>query len=118
MTVREMFGNERWVTVDENCRTPYIRGEFYTDRTIKQAEITICGLGSFELYINGKRIGKDMFVPANSNYHAFDQQFCFAQFGERLSHRIYCQRYDITEEMEQNNCIGVALAPGWYPIYG
>ena len=113
MKFEEMFGNAKWVSPLEKCDTPYIRGEFSAKQGIKSAKITICGLGWFELYLNGNRVSDDLFTPANSDYHFCENQSCLKLFGEQLSHRIYCLQYDVLTYLREQNCIGIALAPGW-----
>ena len=114
MKSKEMFGNALWVSPNGNCDTPYIRGEFSLSGGVRKAEITICGLGFFELSFNGRRVGDDLFVPVTSDYHFYEEQLCYKKHGEELSHRIYCLKYDVTEYLRSENCIGVLLAPGWY----
>lgn len=114
MKFKEMFGEACWVSTNGRCDTPYIRGEFVLPEEIAAAEITICGLGFFELSLNGKRVGDDLFVPVTSDYHFYEEQICYKKHGEILSHRIYCLKYDIKSYLQSENCIGVLLAPGWY----
>lgn len=114
MKFNEMFGAASFVSPDEICDTPYIRGEFSLPDSVESAEITICGLGFFELSLNGRRVGDDLFVPVTSDYHFYKEQYCYKNFGEQLSHRIYCLKYDVAEYLVEKNCIGVLLAPGWY----
>ncbi|MCR5485558.1 MAG: glycoside hydrolase family 78 protein [Clostridiales bacterium] len=118
MTSNEMFGAASWVTPSDKCDTPFIRGYFNAEKGEK-AEITVCGLGFFELFINGKRASSDLFVPADSDYHFFPEQECLTLHGEITSHRIYCLKYDITCLIEDGkNSVSVFLAPGWYKPYG
>lgn len=37
-------------------------------KDIKQATLHICGLGVYEAYINGQKVGQDMLAPAPTNY--------------------------------------------------
>lgn len=45
-------------------RTSWPRAE----KGIKQATLHICGLGVYEAYINGRKVGRDMLAPAPTNY--------------------------------------------------
>lgn len=118
MKASELFGKAKWVSPMEQCDTPYIRGEFAAEKEIQKASITICGLGWFMLYLNGRKVGDELFTPANTDYQHCPEMHYSEYFGEVLSHRIYCLEYDITDylfkESDACNCIGVALAPGWY----
>ena len=118
MTYTELFGGAKFVTPSEACDTPYIRGEFDAASAVRSAVITACGLGIVELYLNGARVSDELFVPVNSDFHAYENQPCFKLFGEETAHRIWCLRYDITARMAEKNCIGAALAPGWYQPFG
>lgn len=104
----------------DNCMVPYIRGEFHLDKKVKRAELTACGLGLVTLYLNGKPVSDDLFVPAASDYHYTENRYCFTKYGEHTSHRIYCLRYDVTDMLCEHNCIGAALSIGWYHsrVYG
>ncbi len=113
MKFNELFGNAVWVSPNGKSDTPYIRGEFKTEKEINNAEIVICGLGFFELTLNGKKVSDDLFTPANTDYHPAERH-CQKAYGEILSHRIYCMKYDVKEYLSEENCIGVALGPGWY----
>ncbi|MCQ2446978.1 MAG: alpha-L-rhamnosidase N-terminal domain-containing protein, partial [Clostridia bacterium] len=114
MNAYEMFGAARWVSPCGECDTPYIRGEFSLGKKIKSAEITICGLGFFELYLNGQRVSDEKFNPVNSDFHFYPDQHCYKVYGEVTSHRIYAVKYDVKDFLTEENCIGVLLAPGWY----
>ena len=45
---------DKFSTFEEFVPAPYFRKEFRLDFIPVEAEITICGLGFYELYINGK----------------------------------------------------------------
>lgn len=113
MKPQELFGSAKWVSPNGKSDTPYIRGEFTVKKEVAKAEINICGLGFFKLFINGKKVSNDLFTPANSEFH-FVENHCFKAFGERLSCRIYSMKYDVKEYLAKENCIGVSLGAGWY----
>ena len=69
MKHREIFGEARWLSPRFSLDAVLFRSEIEIKKQIKKAEITVCGLGWFILYINGKRVGVDEFVPAYSDYH-------------------------------------------------
>lgn len=121
MTDKEMFGEARWVSPGSGTDTPCLR-KVFESKGGETGRITICGLGFFELYINGHRVNEEVFVPVNSDYHPMPHAHCVQAFGEELRHRIYCMTFDISEWLrEGDNCIGVMLGPGYYasePRYG
>ena len=42
----------------------YMRSEFELDKEVRHATLYICGLGMYEAYINGKKVGDDVLAPA------------------------------------------------------
>ena len=76
--------------------SPYFRKSFVIE-DISNAELTICGLGFYELYINGKRITKGYFAPYISNPDDL----------------LYYDKYDLTPYISQGeNVIGIQLGNG------
>jgi alpha-L-rhamnosidase len=84
---------------------PLFRKNFRVDRKIKSARLYVCGLGYYEAYINGERVGDRMLDPGWTNY----------------ARRIQYATYDITGMLDEgHNAIGVMLGNGWYnplPLY-
>jgi len=91
-----------WLGSDQvisNESSPYFRREFILEKELKEAVIYICGLGYYELEINGKKIGDHVLDPAQTDYEK----------------RIFYVRYDITKHLsEKENCLGVILGNGWF----
>ncbi|GAB3290912.1 glycoside hydrolase family 78 protein [Hymenobacter humi] len=46
----------------------YFRKEFMADKPIKQATASIIGLGLYELYLNGQRVGDQVLAPGPTDY--------------------------------------------------
>ena len=75
--------------------------------------ISICGLGFFELYINGARVSGDVFAPVTSDYCKREFTVCGRPFPEELRHRVYYVKYDVSGYLQPGkNAICVALGPG------
>lgn len=103
----------KWVCAD-NCESPYIRRTFYV-LDITEARISICGLGLFQLYINGYRISDDLLVPAWTDYEDKGKRRLLYPINDHFTHRINYLSYDITSYLIQGkNAIGVLLGNGWY----
>lgn len=114
MTHEQMFGKARWLGCDGVTRTPLLRASFDAPR-VKSAQITICGLGYFRLYINGVPASDDLFVPVTSDYAPRDITVNGQPFDEVLRHRCYCLQYDVAQLLrEGRNEIAVALGPGFF----
>ena len=82
---------------------PMMRKEFSVSKTIKSATAYISGLGHFEMYLNGNKIGDHFLDPGWTNYAKHAQYVTF----------------DITKDLQQGkNAVGVMLGNGFYYIPG
>ena len=54
-------------TLTEYVPAPYLRKSFRLEVLPEKAELLICGLGFYELYVNGRRITKGLLSPYISN---------------------------------------------------
>ena len=98
----------------ETCEAPLIAGEFYLEETCKLS-INICGLGFFELYINGKKVSEDLFVPVWSDYSSRNGQRLKYPINDQRSYQVYYCTYDLSEYVQKGkNTIEVLLGNGWY----
>lgn len=80
---------------------PLIRKAFNVDAKLKKATLYICGLGHFELSLNGKKVG-DHFLDAG--WTKYDKQALYVPF-------------DVTSQLlAGKNTIGVMLGNGFYYI--
>ncbi len=50
-------------TTQKNIAAPYLRRTIVFDKVPEKAELTVCGLGFYELYVNGKRLTKGHMSP-------------------------------------------------------
>ena len=76
----------------------YLRKEFDLDKQVAKATLYICGLGMYEAFINGKRIGDQVLAPAPTDYRR----------------TVLYNAFDVTQLLEKNNAIGVILGNGRY----
>lgn len=115
MTFHEVFKDARWAAPDAHCDCPLMRDVIELSGETQAAEINICGLGFFELYINGARVTGDMFAPVTSDYCPRSFTVCGEPFAEQLRHRVYYMHYDVGGYLRPGrNSICVMLAPGWF----
>jgi alpha-L-rhamnosidase len=72
---------------------------FHIAKTVRIARIYSSALGSYQLYLNGKRVGDDILAPGWTDYRK----------------RIPYQVYDVTSQLRTgDNAIRALLAGGWY----
>ena len=88
-------------------------------KTNEKAVIAIGCLGTFRLYINGKKVSDDLFMPLNTDFEKrYDMEYGGFPFNEEFRHRLYCPEYDITEYLKEgNNEIIFMLGSGFYEEY-
>jgi alpha-L-rhamnosidase len=85
--------------VDVDERSNLFRREISIYKPMKRVRIHVCGLGFYELSINGRRIGDRVLNPAKTNYRK----------------QLLYDTYDVTEQLvEGRNAIGVHLGNGWF----
>ena len=80
----------------------YLRKEFTADsKEVKRATVHIAGLGLYELFINGERVGDYVLTPAPTDYRR----------------TVLYDSYDVTDKIRgggDTNAIGVTLGNGRY----
>ena len=86
--------------VDEHLFNPcpMLRKEFQVNSRVKRARLYATAHGIYSLELNGKRLGDLQLMPEVTPYRKMLQ----------------VQTYDITDLLEENNCIGAILADGWW----
>ncbi|MBN2580099.1 MAG: glycoside hydrolase family 78 protein [Pirellulales bacterium] len=86
---------------EKKTPSPVFRKEFDVRKPLKRATVFICGLGFYELRINGKKVGDRVLDPIFTRY---DQRVLYATYevGNRL--------------VEGRNALGVLLGRGFYDV--
>ncbi len=78
-----------------------LRKEFDTPKTIRRAVVSVSGLGVFELYLNGQRVGDHQLDPAYTDYQK----------------RVLYVTHDVTALLRPGrNALGVVLGNGWFNL--
>lgn len=78
---------------------PLMRREFVVSADVKQATAHVCGLGYFELYLNGAKVGDHVLDPVQTTY---DVRACYVTL-------------DITQQLQAGeNAVGLMLGNGFY----
>jgi len=94
---------------------PFFRKEFTATKKIKQATVYISGLGFYELYLNGRKIGDQVFAPAVTNYDQRTLKKLLYPYDDQSTQRVLYNTFDVTYNINQsNNAIGILLGNGWY----
>lgn len=81
---------------------PMLRTTFAVEGEVVSARLYMTSLGLYEPYLNGLRVGDQVFTPGWTSY------------GKRVQY----QTYDVTAQIAAGeNAIGVMLGDGWYRGY-
>lgn len=85
------------ITTFSRLSARYLRNEFQSASTVKRATVYISGLGMYELYINGQRIGDQVLAPNPTDYRK----------------SFFYNTHDVTEAIKKgNNAIATVLGNG------
>ena len=113
MNQMQMFGGAEWLTAPESNAQDFwiLRGKFCTGR-LNTARLRVLGLGFFHCYINGRRVGNDLFLPLNSEFEPRKDY----PTGEKLTgYHTYVPEFDVLPLLhEGENVIAVHFGGGWY----
>ena len=78
---------------------PLFRKSFNLNKAIKQARLYISGLGYYEAYLNGEKVGDHLLDPGWTQY----------------AQTVFYSAYDVTQHLKNGeNAMGVMLGNGWY----
>jgi len=86
------FGKAKWIGLvndvndEQSSRSIWLRRTIVCDKPLKRATLNICGLGFYELYVNGRKVGDEIMSTAWSDYKK----------------TIFYNTTDITSEIEKN----------------
>jgi alpha-L-rhamnosidase len=93
-----------WITMDEkpepekSLPAQYYRKEFSIGKEISSARVYATSLGIYQLFLNGEKVGDQLFTPGFTSYHK----------------RLQYQTYDVTNMLQRDNAIGAMVGDGWY----
>ncbi len=97
-----------WITADMGADTPAVLQRRFTVAGLEgvrkaagavASRLYICGLGMYEVYLNGEKVGSEYLAPG---YHSYD-------------FHLQAQTYDVTEYLrEGENEIRIWLGDGWF----
>ena len=106
------YGSQPWGQIGRSYRLParYLRKQFQTDKQVKRATAYVCGLGFFDLLLNGEKVGDHVMDPALTYF----------------SKRVLYVTFDVTRHLKSSvNTLGVILGNGrcygqlsWVPTFG
>lgn len=88
----------KWIASGEPMKNTRLFKNFALKGKVASARLYICGLGLYEPYLNGKKIGDEFLTPYCNDYSQWLQY----------------QTYDISQMLTEQNQLSVLLGDGWY----
>ena len=96
---REEPWTGRWISPARDRNSALLRRRFPCKKREGAARLYLCGLGVYEAYLNGTKVGDEYLAPG---YHAYD-------------FHLAVQTYDVTALLwEGENSLVIALGEGWF----
>lgn len=111
MTQQEIFGRAKWIGAPEASDVAPLFVKKFTIDEGEECRIRLIGLGTFVLYLNGRRVSDDYFLPLNSEYEKTE----FPVGEELTGYRVWVTEYDLGEYVRAGeNVLAVLVGGGWY----
>ncbi len=82
----------------EDHRPVCFRKEFTCSGIIQSARLYLSALGLYQVFLNGEKVGSDLFTPGWTSYNK----------------RIQYQTYDVTGMLKSGNVLSAVVGDGWY----
>ena len=93
----------------------FVRKNFDLPTVPPRAKLYVCGLGFFELYINGQKVTDELYNPVWSDYQRRNIKNALYPNSAEFSHRIYYRTYSVERFLEKGkNSVCLLLGNGWY----
>lgn len=89
----------KWINCNSaEARHPIFEKAIIPKKTVACARLYICGLGLYEAFYDGARIGDEYMTPYSNDYNQWIQY----------------QTYDMTAQLQKAGALSVLLGNGWY----
>ncbi len=112
------FDDLIWVSADNTINSPIIHKEFELKSVCDYAILNICGLGYFEVYINGRKVSDELMSPVRTDYSDIEYRNPTYHAGTTKKSYQYLS-YEVSEYLKAGkNKISVWLGNGWYKQNG
>ena len=91
------MNKKNWITYPERANSVTFKTLIPLKKTVKKAFISITSMGWYNLFINNKRIDKDVFSPGYTDFNK----------------RVQFQKYNITKVLIDSININIDVGEGW-----
>lgn len=96
---RDEAWTAKWISPRQSRSSALLRKRFTVSASAGSARLHICGLGVYEVWLNGEKVGDEFLAPG---YYSYD-------------FHLAAQTYDVTKQLRDGeNELIVALGEGWF----
>ena len=88
---------DKWMTSSQSSDKAVYFRKVFSAKNCKKATLKISALGWFKAFINGELVSNEEFLPGWTDY----------------TKRVLLFSYDVTDMLQEQNVIGVAVGKGW-----
>ena len=93
----------KWIGAEMECPSLLLRSAFTVKSGLRRAVLAVCGLGHYELSLNGRKVSEDVLTPGWTKYN----KTCLYDM------------YDVTGALRPGtNAVGLFLGNGMYNVKG
>ena len=104
-----------WIRADTGFDAPVMCRTIRLNQPPRRARAYVCGLGVFELYVNGRRAGDELLQPVLTAYSRQPQTRMNYPYAYGGAFRTPYRTFDLTDLLRAGeNEIEVHLGNGWY----
>lgn len=96
--MEEPFWGEFIAPLKEDKFHPVLKKKFYVAKAVKRGRFYVTGVGLFEVYLNGNKLGNEYLMPYINDY-------------ER---ELQVMTFEVKEGLQEENCLEILLGRGWY----
>lgn len=90
--------NCRFISPQTDITHPVVFKDFSSAGSVVSARLYVTGVGLYEAYINGKKVGREYLTPYCNDY----------------DNALQYQTFDVTDYIKNSNKLEIALGDGWY----
>ena len=109
------FDSLKWITADKEINSPIITRGFELEEVCDYVPLNICGLGFFEVYINGLKVSDEIMSPVRTDYSDVIYKNLKYPYNSTTRKIVKYLCYEVSKYLKTGkNEISVWLGNGWY----
>ena len=104
-----------WISPPIDINSPLIYKAFEVNEISEYSTVNVCGLGFFELYINGEKVSKDIMNPVRTDYDTVIYRNLKYPYENKTKKSVQYLTYEVSKYLKKGkNTVCLWLGNGWY----